>query len=441
MTSRILVLFPDEWDRAAARAPAFRDRYQFLFEGFDLFSFPENARLFAFDALKFVERISRKYARARIDAVVTSDEQFGPFLASLVAERLGLPRTPLEAILTIQHKYYARAAYQRIAPECNARFGLLRRDYSRADVPLPFPFYVKPAKAAFSVLARRVDSYAELERHTRFGWLERAIIERLVRPFAQVMRAHSTLVEDPFSMVCEEVVRGRQVTANGFARDGRVTMLGTVDSIMYPGTDQFQRFQYPSALPAADLERIDAVAIRVIEGLGFRHGMFNMELRADPASGAIRVIEINPRVAGQFYDLFERVDGYSLFEAMLDLECGREPRIRRGEGRQRHAASFVLRDLAGEGLARWPSRREIRALQARNADVHAMIYAKRGADLAREVKWLGSYRYGTVNLGGATLEEMFSRFRRLCAEIDFHPRSHEAPDIALLIAQASAGDD
>jgi hypothetical protein len=50
-------------------------------------------------------------------------------------------------------------------------------------------------------------------------------------------------------MICEEIVPGRQVTANGFARAGQVTMLGTVDSVMYPGTDQFQRFQYPSSLP------------------------------------------------------------------------------------------------------------------------------------------------------------------------------------------------
>src|SRR6185436_14595785 len=42
--------------------------------------------------------------------VVTSDEQFGPFLASLIADRLGLPHTPLDAIVTIQHKYYAREA-------------------------------------------------------------------------------------------------------------------------------------------------------------------------------------------------------------------------------------------------------------------------------------------------------------------------------------------
>ena len=107
------------------------------------------------------------------------------------------------------------------------------------------------------------------------------------------------------------------------------------------------------------LARVDALAVRLVAGLGFAHGMFNIEMRIDPASGVPRVIEINPRAAGQFYDLFERVDGYSLFEALLDLHAGREPVVRRRAGRERHAASFVLRDLAGEGLSRWPSRREI----------------------------------------------------------------------------------
>lgn len=441
MTQRILVLFPDEWDRAAARDPRHAGRFDFCFEGFDLFRFPDNARLFAFDALGFVERIVRKYADAGLAAVVTSDEQFGTFLAALIAERLQLPHTPLEAVLTIQHKYYARQAFERIVPECNVRFGLLRRDYGRADVPLAFPFYVKPSKAAFSVLARRVDSFAELERHTRFGWFEGAIIERLVRPFADVMRTLPGRDEDPFSMVVEEIVHGRQVTANGYARDGKVTMLGTVDSVMYPGTDQFQRFQYPSQLPADALERVDDISRRLIEGLGFTHGMFNVEMRVDPSSGAVRVIEINPRVAGQFYDLFERVDGYSLFEAMIDLHCGKEPARACGAGTQRHAASFVLRDLAGNGLARWPAARELQALQARNPDVRMMLYPKRGADLARELKWLGSYRYGVFNLGGATLEEMFARFHRLCDQITFHPRGHEAPRIASLQVASASGDD
>jgi hypothetical protein len=164
-------------------------------------------------------------------------------------------------------------------------------------------------------------------------------------------------------------------------------------------------------------------------------------VRIDPSSGMPRIIEINPRAAGQFYDLFERVDGYSLFDVLLDLESGREPVIRHRQGRERHAASFVLRDLSGEGLARWPSGSEIARLQERNSDIHVMIYRKRGADLRRELKWLGSYRYGTFNLGGATLEEMFARFHRLCGEITFHPLSHRLPDVHLLLAEAAAGDD
>lgn len=425
MRQRILVLFPDEWDLAAASDARFGGRFEFAYEGFDLFRFPDNARLFLFDPEAFVERVVRRH-RGRVDAVVTSDEQFGPFLAAMVGERLGLPHSSLHAVLTIQHKWYARAAYGRIAPEANVRAGLLRRDFAApADVPLPFPFYVKPAKAAFSVLARRVDNFAELHRHTRFGWFERSIIDRLVLPFARVMRRHSHLAEDPFSMVCEEIIPGRQVTANGFVRDGRATMLGTVDSIMYPGTDQFQRFQYPSSLPPAQLARVDELATRLVEGLGLGHGMFNVEMRIDPLSGAPRVIEINPRAAGQFYDLFRRVDGYCLFEALLDLACGRPPQLARRGGEERVAASFVLRDLAGEGLGRWPSRGEVRRLQQRHPRAQVMIYRKRGADLAREMKWLGSYRYGVFNLGAGSEEEMFAGFARICADIDFHPRARQ----------------
>src|SRR5579862_982232 len=431
---RILFLFPDEWDQVVARDPRYAGRFEFFFEGFDLFSFPDNVRLFTFDALAFVERMVKRYRGKGIDGVATSDEQFGPFLASLIASRLGLPHSPLHSILAIQHKYYARKAFDAIAPESNPRFGLLRRGFSGAhEVPMAYPFYVKPAKAAFSVLARKVESFDELYRHTRFGRLEQAIIEKLVKPFADVMFAHSDLTEDPYSMVCEGIARGRQVTANGYARDGRVTMIGTVDSIMYPGTDQFQRFQYPSSLSREDLDRVDALAVKLIEGIGFRHGVFNIEMRVDPASGALGIIEIDPRAAGQFYDLFERVDGYNLFDALLALECGEEPAIRHRAGRQKHAASFVLRDLAGEGLSRWPTRGEIAALKARHADAHVMLYPKRGADLAREMKWLGSYRYGVFNLGGETLEEMFTRFQRVCTDITFHPASHRVPDLRLLV--------
>jgi len=438
---RVLVLFPDEWDRAAAADPRHAGRYEFHFAGFDLFRFPENARLFTFDALAFVDRVARRAARLGIEGVATSDEQFGPFIAALIAQRLGLPHAPVEAVIETQHKYHARRAFDRIAPEANGRYGLLPRGFdSPADVPLPFPFYVKPAKAAYSVLARRVDSFAELVRHTRFGPFEGAIIDRLVRPFADVMRAHSGLAEGPYSMLCEEIARGAQVTANGYVRDGKAVMLGTVDSVMYPGTDHFRRFQYPSSLPEADLARIDALAIRLVEGMGLTHGMFNVEMRVDPRTGALRVIEINPRAAGQFYDLFHRVDGYCLFEALLELECGDAPAIPRRAGRERHAASFVLRDFAGVGLPRIPAEAEIARLRERHPGTRIMVYPKRGGELAREMKWLGSYRYAVCNVGGASVDEMTARFAAICADIDFHPGGRVAPAPEPVTA-AVLGDD
>src|SRR5215212_2477841 len=114
---RVLILFPDEWDLLAALDSRHDGRYAFSFAGFDLFRFPENLRLFTFDALRFIEDTVRRHRSRAIDAVVTSDEQFGPFLAAPIASGLGVPHANLEAVLTIQHKFYARRAIDRIAPE------------------------------------------------------------------------------------------------------------------------------------------------------------------------------------------------------------------------------------------------------------------------------------------------------------------------------------
>src|SRR5690349_8738344 len=175
---RVLILFPDEWDVLAARDPRHAGRYAFSFAGFDLFRFPDNLRLFSFDPLRFIARQVARGRRERFDGVLTSDEQFGPYLAAPIAQQLGLPHAPPRAVITIQHKYYARKAFERIAPEANARFGLVR---APSDAPLGYPFYVKPAKAAFSVLARRIDAAEDMENLARFGWLEGRILRRLVR--------------------------------------------------------------------------------------------------------------------------------------------------------------------------------------------------------------------------------------------------------------------
>ena len=154
---RTLVLFNHDWDAIAHQRLAHTQGLDFDEDGFDLFSFPSNARLAWFDMARFVDGLARRAKRKGWTGVTSNQEQFGALAAALLAERMGWPGTPVKAILACQHKVYARQVLQQVAPEANLRFQLLDAEYG-APVPqgLTYPVIVKPVKAAVSVLAKRL---------------------------------------------------------------------------------------------------------------------------------------------------------------------------------------------------------------------------------------------------------------------------------------------
>ena len=54
---KILVLFAKDWDRLEFSRPEYRGRYEFIHEGFDLFRFPDNARLLTFDVFAYINAL------------------------------------------------------------------------------------------------------------------------------------------------------------------------------------------------------------------------------------------------------------------------------------------------------------------------------------------------------------------------------------------------
>ena len=55
MKPKLLFLFPDGWDRIAfASTVGWRDEFDIVCEGFDLFRFPESANILWFDACRFI---------------------------------------------------------------------------------------------------------------------------------------------------------------------------------------------------------------------------------------------------------------------------------------------------------------------------------------------------------------------------------------------------
>jgi hypothetical protein len=430
---RVLALFALGFVRQALESRAAHRRIDAGFEGFDLFSFPGNFRLLSYDIERFVERLAARCTDKRIDGVVSANEQFGALAVALLARRLGLPGTDPRAVLVCQHKAYCRERLQEIAPEAStAHWAFPHTLPSTAPLGLPLPFFVKPVKATFSVLARRIETRAQLQRHLDFSPHERLIIKRLVRPFnetfTRLIGKRQAYSVDAHWMVAETVLKGHQLNVDGYVHDGEIRVLGCIDEIMYPGTDAFARFQYPSRMPDSLQARARELTVRIMHGLGFDHGFFNIEFMHDPVTDRLTVIEINPRLASQLADFYERVDGLRIFDMLLELAQGRDPaRLPHVRPTAGVAASFVWR--AFDGAAPPPrATHEARSWLARHYPGAVLFqYHKRGLGLRREYKWLGSHRYATLNLGAPDEASLHADYREICARLGWPPASGAPP--------------
>jgi hypothetical protein len=168
---------------------------------------------------------------------------------------------------------------------------------------------------------------------------------------------------------------------------------------MYPGTQSFQRWELPSRLPPAVVQRAADVARRFLREVGFTHGFFNMEFFHDPATDRLAVIEFNPRLASQFGDLYRAVQGIDPHAMALALATGQDPAsLPRREPTAGVAASLVWRAFDPAQVPAMPSRLQRAALAAAVPDAPLSLYPKSGHALARDFKWLDSTRYGVINL-------------------------------------------
>ena len=423
---RTLVLFNFDWDRDAFGRLA--ERWPHDSAGFDLFTFPSHIRLAWFELQRFVDLLARQARRRRWTGVVSHHEQFGALAAAMLAERMGWPGTPVQAVLACQHKMHARQVLAKVCPEANIAFQPLLARYGD---PIPqgidYPVFVKPVKAAFSVLARTVRNHAELTAMTRFAPAEKWIIRRLVEPFERIARERLRGAGSAHGMMLEVPVQGTQHNLDGWVHRGQVHLLGVVDALMYPGTQAFLRFQHRTRLPQAAQQRALDIAARFLRAVGFDHGFFNMEFLHDAASGSLKVIEFNPRLASQRADLYRRVDGLDAHAGTLALAHGEDPLpVMRGQANSGAAASFVFRSFDPEHVPSMPSRDIRRAFAMAFPDGWLSPMPKRGSGLARDFKWLGSHRYGVMHLGGANEHDLHQRYRHACAVLGWPATEHQS---------------
>jgi biotin carboxylase len=363
-----------------------------------------------------IASLSERCVHEGIEALVSADDYPGATLASIVARRLNLPGVDPEANLLCQHKYFCREIQREAAPEAVPACRLIDvRSTARIPPELEFPVFVKPAKSFFSVGAQRVDSADELAGIKR-QW---AGAGAFFRPFDLLLQRYAGRSMGFNFLVAEGLLRGLQTTLDGYVYRGDTYLMGVTDSIMFPGTIAFQRFEYPSRLPGEIQDRMFDVARRVMRRIGFDNGQFNIEFMYDPSSGDIGIIEINPRMSSQFGDLYEKVDGVNSYSVMLALALGREPRMKRREGSHKMAASCVLRTFENKLVLKLPDAEEISRVRARYPDVRVEVLTTEGAKLSQQMQDGRSYRYGLINIGGDDRGDILNTFAECSKMLTF----------------------
>ena len=241
----------------------------------------------------------------------------------------------------------------------------------------------------------------------------------------QAGSAHRMLLEEPVP------AHVAQYNLDGWVDGGAVKSLGVVDALMYPGTQSFMRWEFPSRLPNAVQARALDVAWRFLGAIGYRHGFFNLEFFHDEVSGRLSVIECNPRLASQFADLYQRVLGLDAHAMALALALGGDPlALPRAAPTAGAAASLVYRSFEGQPIPAAPGAAPRAAFARQFTDGLLFSFPKHGHSLARDFKWTGSHRYGIVHLGGRDRAHLRERAEQASALLGWPAPYLDQPALA-----------
>jgi biotin carboxylase len=321
MIRDVIVVCPQERDRALIATAGLDARYRIRYAGPDLDS------VSAFDPRAFLA----EWATQRADAVVGTKDR-SALVASLLAERLGLPGPKPDALLNCQHKGRSRLLQRAATPEAIPHFTVVRGAHDPPPA-CPPPWFAKPIVGRLSQGARRVDTPADFA-----DLLDPSSYATAYADIAQLAGLPAAAVQ---GFLVEELARGREVTLEGYVYGGSVTVVGITDSVMYPGTNSFERFEYPSTLSQARQEELENLARRVVPALGLDIAFFNMEFVV-PREGPATIIEVNGRIASQFAPMIQATHGRSTYDALFAVASGQDPAWRRNEP-DGVSVSYVLR--------------------------------------------------------------------------------------------------
>ena len=357
-------------------------------------------------------------ARAKIDALESGPDAIIGYLdfpvtslVSLLNRDYGLPGASPEATASCEHKYWMREIEARVLPDLSPKTSAVNPfDTAQAYRQVPaYPFWLKPVKAHSSVLGFMIKEDDDLDRALHEC---RQKLHLFGEPFNDFL-AHlkstggSAEVGGNYAIAEELVSAKRQFTMEAYVWEGEVTIYGVIDSLRVGAhKSSFSRYQYPAQLPDNVLDASKEMTAKLIDALGYDGSPFNIEFFWNPETGALRILEINPRISKSHSPLFRMVDGVSHHKVAIDLALGRKPAMPYREGKDKIAAKFMWRSTEADGIVkRIPDENEIAELHKLLPDLDLVLLVEKEQQLSSMV-YQDSYSYelAVIFLGNETAE-------------------------------------
>ena len=417
---KILVICPRKRDYREFARPENIGNAEIVFHTFD----PTAFRTFIYakrdgkplNPTSFLDDIITLARDKQVDAIVANEDYLGPIFASIASYELGLQAPSPEAMLTCQHKYHARVAQKKYAPEATPHFQLIDPQTVASQAKkLTYPIFAKPIKAFHSIGAEIIHSPEELE----------AKIDRLVppapfvKPLEWALEHYTNLDPRSDCLLVEELLEGAQTTVEGFAFGGQVTILGITDAFMYPGSLSRKQVAYPSQLSTSVQNRMATISQQCIEGIVFDHGLFNIDLMYNEKKDRIDIIEINPRMAAVYAHFHEHIDGTNSYKILCDIAQGIAPSIEKNKGKHASAASFIARQFEDKYVNAVPLEHDLEQIKQLFPDAQIKITAKQGHKLSEDLQDGKSYTYVVVDVVGNDTQELLNQYKQCMQLLPF----------------------
>jgi biotin carboxylase len=222
-------------------------------------------------AVQVVDQIQERGWRPA--AVVCWGDRFVP-LTAMVAQRLGLPGTGVQAALTCGDKAAQRRLLEPFGLNPSWRSGTTLDELRGAIAELGTPAVFKLAHSSGGRGTTRLEVGTDLE---------------------SVFKATALNYLPSDAFVVESVVEGSEHSVAGIVRDGRIQVAAVADKVVPAGSFETVATVVPSGL-GSGLDRVIDAAGTAVGAVGIGSGGFHVDLRLT-ADGPV-VLEVGARLGG-----------------------------------------------------------------------------------------------------------------------------------------------